>query len=169
MIRAIRAETEISFGAPAVTLQIPRVQEKWGEVTVGEVLASLLDYYQSNAYYSYGGLDEIRELEDAWKLCYMQDVWEVRNAFMCRRTDKGARHFISGAVCAGECIPVSKILLCCVYEEEEAESFGTFTGLWDGDETVDGPKLCVRGAGPGCYGRPGWKSGDPLRFGNSLL
>ena len=25
-------------------------------------------------------------------------------------------------------------------EEEEAESFGTFTDLWDGDETVDGPE-----------------------------
>ena len=41
---------EISFGAPAVTLQIPRVQESGAEVTVGEMLASLLDYYQSNAY-----------------------------------------------------------------------------------------------------------------------
>lgn len=59
---------EVSFGSPVVTLQIPRVRENGEEVTAGELLASLLDYYQNHAYYSYGGLDGIRELEDAWEV-----------------------------------------------------------------------------------------------------
>lgn len=132
---------EISFGAPAVTLQIPRVQESGAEVTVGEVLASLLDYYQSNAYYSYGGLDEIRELEDAWEIVlYAGRVGSPECFYVPENGQRSAAFCLRVPYVPENASGFPRYCYAVYTEEEEAESFGTFTGLWDGDETVDGPK-----------------------------
>ena len=59
-------DSQIQFGAPVVTLEIPRKREETNAATIGEVLAALLDFYQQHAYYSYGGLDQIRETAQAY-------------------------------------------------------------------------------------------------------
>ena len=54
------------YGSPVLQVTVDKADENGNAVTVGEILASLLDFYNTNDMYNYGGLDEITEEADQY-------------------------------------------------------------------------------------------------------
>ena len=119
---------EISFGSPIVTLKIPYVTEQGEEVTTGEVLAALLDYYQENAYYSYGGLDGIREKDDGWEVSvYAGRVENPECFYVPENEKKPAAFYLRISYVPDETTEMPRYCYAIYTEKEEAESFGIYT------------------------------------------
>ncbi len=126
---------EISFGSPVVTLQIPRCQENGEAVTVGELLASLLDYYQENAYYSYGGLDGIQEMEDTWEIAvYAGRAGSPECFYVPEKGERSAAFYLRVPYVPGDASETPRYCYAVYTEGDEEESFGTYTGFQNGDE-----------------------------------
>ena len=49
------------YGSPVQTLAIAGTKEDGSALTVGDAILSVLDYYNSHPYYSYGGIDAVEE------------------------------------------------------------------------------------------------------------
>lgn len=47
------------YGAPLVTLEIPALREDGSPVSTGDFILTVLDYYNSNSFYGFGGIHEI--------------------------------------------------------------------------------------------------------------
>lgn len=47
------------YGAPLVTLEIPAFREDGSPVSTGDFILTVLDYYNSNSFYGFGGIHEI--------------------------------------------------------------------------------------------------------------
>ena len=130
---------EVSFGSPVVTLQIPRVRENGEEVTAGELLASLLDYYQNHAYYSYGGLDGIRELEDAWEVSvYAGRIGNPECFYVSENEKRSAAFYLRVPYVPEETSETPRYCYAVYTGEEEPESFGIYTGFRAGNEAGEG-------------------------------
>ena len=54
------------YGSPVIEVSVPKVNQSGTPVTTGDVLASLLDFYNTNSMYSYGGIDSIEETADSF-------------------------------------------------------------------------------------------------------
>ena len=71
----------------------------------------------------------------------MQDVWEIRNAFMCRRTDKGARHFISGCRMCRRMLPdFQDTVMLCIQRRKKRKASALLPVFGMVMKRVDGPK-----------------------------
>ena len=49
------------YGSPVQVLKIDKEKEDGSALTVGDAILSVLDYYNSHPYYSYGGIDAVEE------------------------------------------------------------------------------------------------------------
>lgn len=54
------------YGSPVLQVAVDKTDENGNAVTVGSILASLLDFYNTNDMYNYGGLDDISEDADQY-------------------------------------------------------------------------------------------------------
>lgn len=50
---------ETVFGSPVTVLEFPKTDEAGNELKTGDIILTILDYYHSNSFYSYGGIHEI--------------------------------------------------------------------------------------------------------------
>lgn len=120
--------TQISYGAPVVTLQIPRIQENRELLTTGDLLAALLDYYQTNSQYSYGGLDQIQEEETYWLVRVYAGRTGNPECFFATETDTQPAAFYRRTVYVPDDPEEPPRYLYAVYtEKEQEESFGVYT------------------------------------------
>lgn len=57
---------ETVYGSPTVTLEIPKIDETGQAIKTGDMILTVLDYYNSNSFYSYGGIHEIAGDDDRY-------------------------------------------------------------------------------------------------------
>ncbi|MFR5731829.1 MAG: hypothetical protein ACLUD2_07660 [Clostridium sp.] len=103
------------------------------------MLASLLDYYQNHAYYSYGGLDGIRELEDAWEVSvYAGRIGNPECFYVPENEKRSAAFYLRVPYVPEETSETPRYCYAVYTGEEEAESFGIYTGFRAGNEAGEG-------------------------------
>lgn len=56
------------YGSPVIELTIDKTDSTGTPATVGDILATLLDFYNTNGIYNYGGLDAVREEESGFRV-----------------------------------------------------------------------------------------------------
>ena len=49
------------YGSPVITLELPKADESGTPVTMGDVILSVLDFYNTNSFYNYCGVDSIED------------------------------------------------------------------------------------------------------------
>ncbi len=131
--------TQIRYGAPVITLQIPQRQENRELLTAGDLLAALLNYYQENSQYSYGGIDRIREEKDFWSV----DVYAGRTGnpecFFAPETDtQPAAFYRRTAYVPDDPAEPPRYLYAVYTEKEQEESFGVYTEFAETAGSADG-------------------------------
>lgn len=123
-----RNGADLSFGSPTVILKIPLITDTGDKITTGELLASLLDYYQENAYYTYGGLDRIREGEDAWEATvYAGRVGNPECFYVPENGQKQGAFYLRIPYIALEADKMPRYCYAVYTEQEDEDSFGIYT------------------------------------------
>lgn len=133
---------QICFGAPVVTLQVPRTQENGDAVTAGELLAAVLEYYQEHAYLSYGGVDCVEETEDVFEVSvYAGRSGNPECFYVPEAEGRSAAFYLRVPVTPESGSP--RYTYAVYTGEDEAGSFGTFAPLTTGrdeEKTVTWPR-----------------------------
>lgn len=120
--------SQVQYGAPVITLRIARQKENGEEASAGEILAALLDYYQENAYYSYGGVDRIEETEDTFLITlYAGRVGNPESFYVPERGDRSAAFYLRVPFVPQEHSGAPRYVYAVYTEAEEENSFGVYT------------------------------------------
>lgn len=123
-----QSETQVSYGAPVVTLQIPQMQENRELLTTGDLLAVLLNYYQTNSQHSYGGIDQIREEEDFWIVSIYAGRTGNPECFFAPETDtQPAAFYRRTAYVPDDPAEPPRYLYAVYTAKEQEDSFGVYT------------------------------------------
>ena len=75
------------YGSPVMEVQIPKFRGGKA-ITIAEAITSLADYYNTHAYYSYGGLDSVREDGDNYVFTVYASVNGVPSDFIVIGSDE---------------------------------------------------------------------------------
>lgn len=71
------------YGSPTVTLQIDKVDGMNNPITVGDAILSVLDFYNSNSFYNYGGIHSMEEDSDTYYITvYASQYGNPKNFFV---------------------------------------------------------------------------------------
>ncbi len=120
-------DSQIQFGAPVVTLEIPWKREETNAATIGEVLAALLDFYQQHAYYSYGGLDQIRETEDTLLISiYAGRTGNPECFFVPEKEERDAAFYLRVPFVPEETGKSPRYIYAVYGETESEDNFGIY-------------------------------------------
>lgn len=81
------AAAKTVYGAPVQVLQISKEKEDGTALLVGDMILSVLDYYNSHAYFSYGGIDKIVEDGDHYLVTVYTGVTGGESGFFVAGDD----------------------------------------------------------------------------------
>ena len=84
--RGVRDGEESVYGAPVLTIAVP-VRKNENQITVGDAIMSVLDFYDTHPYLSYGGLDEIHKSLDVFEITVYAGVSGMPENFMVVGSD----------------------------------------------------------------------------------
>ena len=86
------------YGSPVQTLLIEKMKEDGTALTVGDAILSVLDYYDSHPYYSYGGIDAVEEEREHYRFTVYASVDGNPDHFMVLGSDAVTDSIICRAV-----------------------------------------------------------------------
>ena len=55
------------YGHPVIAVDVPKQRQDGSPVTVGDAILSLLDFYEQDSWYGFGGLHDCKETENSWQ------------------------------------------------------------------------------------------------------
>ena len=74
------------YGSPVQTIAVPKTKDGIS-MTVGDVITSILDFYHTHPYISYGGLDAVQESSDSFEFTVYAGILGIPENFMVRGSD----------------------------------------------------------------------------------
>lgn len=92
------------YGAPVQTVSVEKEKEDGTALTVCEVIVSLLSYYDSHPYYSYGGIEKIEDTGEQYLFTVYAGVSGNPKNFMVLGSDPEEDSIIYHAI---SCLPMS--------------------------------------------------------------
>ncbi len=118
----------ISFGSPIMTLKIPGITDAGEEITAGELMAAVLDFYQENAFYSYGGLDEICKEDDEWNVSVYAGRMGNPECFYVPEYENGqAAFYLRVPYVPQDTAEMPRYCYAVYTETDDGKNFGTYS------------------------------------------
>ena len=74
------------YGSPVQTIAVPKTKDGIS-MTVGDVITSILDFYHTHPYISYGGLDAVQESSDSFEFTVYAGILGIPENFMVLGSD----------------------------------------------------------------------------------
>ena len=74
------------YGSPVQTIAVPKTKDGIS-MTVGDVITSVLDFYHTHPYISYGGLDAVQESSDSFEFTVYAGILGIPENFMVLGSD----------------------------------------------------------------------------------
>lgn len=75
------------YGSPIVTLQINKLDSQDNPIKVGDAILSVLDFYNTNSFYNYGGVHSIEEDSDAYYITVYASQYGNPKTFFASGSD----------------------------------------------------------------------------------
>ena len=127
------------YGSPVQTIAVPKTKDGIS-MTVGDAITSILDFYQTHPYISYGGLDAVHEYSDSFEFTVYAGILGIPENFMVLGSDPEKDSLIFHRA---EWLP-DNMEMCPRYvyipysNNRERDAFGTYT---DYRETTAGNQV----------------------------
>lgn len=75
------------YGNPVERIAVPKLKADGTALTIGDAILSVLDYYNSNPYYSYGGIDAVEDTANSFVFTIYAGVSGAPDNFMVLGSD----------------------------------------------------------------------------------
>lgn len=118
------------YGSPTITLQIDKMNSLDQPITVGDAILSVLDFYNTNSFYNYGGVHSMEEDSDAYYITVYANQYGNPKTFFVAGSDPETDSVIYNRV---EYIPDDtnespRYIYATYSNNPNYEAFGTYDG-----------------------------------------